>query len=173
MWCQGFVFPNSDELLQASRSKSENRTEWTISAMQNGTCPKNMQLYSAYNNASITICDCRPKFLYFPSNDTCYEAYKQGPCPPHYYVVLPKGEVIPRCEKNPCLEDSVVRYNNTCYALRSIGAPCGGILEVNETTFEIECVKTDVESHTIVNVPKRPCPAGSRRCKLGMCVKIH
>lgn len=171
-WCQDIVFPNSQDLQHANSNNNAKVSEWISPDLQNGTCPKNMQLYIAYKNSNISVCDCRPKFLYFPSNDTCHEAYRQGPCPPHHYVVLPKGEAIPKCERNPCREDGVVRYNNTCHGLKTIGGPCQGILEVNETTYEVECVKADVEKHTIIDPPKRPCPAGSRRSKLGMCTKI-
>lgn len=139
-----------------------------------GECPLNMLLYPGDPNTTAWICDCRPRFLYFPLNNTCHEAYKQGPCAPQHYVVLAKNEAVPICVKNPCLDDGLVPYNNTCYPLRTVGGPCApsGVLGVNETNFDIECVPADIAPFIIITVPKRQCPVGSRRNALGMCREV-
>lgn len=137
-------------------------------------CPKNMLLYPG-DGAKITwVCDCKPRFLYFPLNNSCHEAYRRGPCLSENYVVLPEGEAVPRCEKNPCLEDGVVPYNGTCYPLKTVGGPCApnGTISVNETTFQLECTPIDVSPFVIIDTPKRTCPPGSRRSMLGVCKKI-
>lgn len=140
-----------------------------------GSCPKNMLLYPGDGARNAWVCDCRPRFLYFPLNDSCHEAYRQGPCPAKNYVVLPEDEAVPRCVENPCLEDGVVPYNGTCYPLKTLGGPCApdGIIGVNETTFQLECVPTNVAPFAIIDVPRRTCPPGSRRSTLGVCKKVR
>jgi len=143
-------------------------------------CPKDMLLYPGDNAENTWVCDCRPRFLYFPSfslNNSCHEAYRQGPCPPKNYVILPKDEAVPRCVENPCIEDGVVPYNGTCYPL-TIDGPCApyGVLGVNETTFQLECVTTNIVTRSVVEVikaPLRTCPPGSRRSTLGSCRKVR
>ncbi|CAK9822621.1 hypothetical protein ANTRET_LOCUS1112 [Anthophora retusa] len=171
--CQDIVFPKDEQFSYVSGNKDTPITE-RIPVLAPNDCPKNMLLYPGSGNKSTWICDCIPKFLYFPLNDSCHEAYKQGPCKPQYHVILPKNEVVPKCEKNPCLIDGEVKYNNTCYPLRTLGGPCApdGILEVNETTFDVECVPSDVEPFIIIQAPKRQCPAGSRRNSLGICREV-
>ncbi|OAD56935.1 hypothetical protein WN48_02460 [Eufriesea mexicana] len=160
--CQDIVFPTEEETSHITER---------IPVYSPDTCPENMLLYPGDGNISTWICDCRPTFLYFPLNNSCHEAYRQGPCTPQNYVVLPKNEVVPKCVKNPCLEDGLVPYNNTCYRLKTIDSPCNpdGIIAVNETTFELECVPTDIAPFIIIQAPKRQCPAGSRRNSLGIC----
>jgi len=139
------------------------------------SCPENMLLYPGNGAKNSWVCDCRPRFLYFPLNNSCYEAYRQGPCSYKNYVVLLKNEVFPRCMENPCSEDSIVPYNGECYPLRTIGGPCAptGVLGVNETTFQLECVSLDIAPFMIITtVPKRICPPGSRRNMLGICRKV-
>lgn len=134
-----------------------------------------MLLYPGNGAKNSWVCDCRPRFLYFPLNDSCYEAYRQGPCSYKNYVVLLKNEVLPRCVENPCSEDGVVPYNGVCYPLRTIGGPCAptGVLGVNKTTFQLECIPLDIAPFMIITtVPKRMCPPGSRRSMLGICRKV-
>ncbi|XP_066598243.1 uncharacterized protein [Prorops nasuta] len=171
MWCQDIVFPDDEELSHLSGNKKVISERIPVSIP--GQCPKNMLLYPGDSSNSTWICDCRPRFLYFPLNDSCFEAYKQGPCRKHYYVVLNEERAVPQCVPNPCMEDGLVRYNNTCYALRTIGGPCDpdGVLGVNETTFTVECVPTEIAPFIIIQAPKRQCPAGSRRNALGICKK--
>ncbi|XP_033347698.1 uncharacterized protein LOC117232459 [Bombus vosnesenskii] len=166
--CQDIVFPNNEETSHVSGNAAI--TERIPVAAPN-ICPKGMLLYPGAGSKSTWVCDCRPRFLYFPLNDSCHEAYRQGPCAPQNYVVLPKDEVIPKCVKNPCLEDGLVQYNNTCYPLRTTGGPCApnGVIGVNETTFDLECMSTDIAPFIIIDPPLRKCPVGSRRNVLGIC----
>lgn len=132
-------------------------------------CPNNMLVYSSDRNNVAWVCDCRPRFLYVPLNDSCYEAYRQGPCPSQHYLFLPEGETVPQCVKNPCLEDNLVKYNNTCYALKTIGSPCApGVIGVNEINFQLECI-SDIVSFVIISAPTRSCPPGCRRTTFGFC----
>ncbi|XP_033339272.1 uncharacterized protein LOC117227852 [Megalopta genalis] len=166
---QDIVFPTEDDIPPISSSIGMVTERVPLDAT--GQCPENMYIYPGYGNKSAWICDCKPTFLYFPLNDSCYAAYRQGPCPPKNYVVLPKNEATPQCVKNPCSEDGLVQYNNECYPLRTIGGPCApkGVLTINETTFEIECAPADVEQFIIVDPPPRRCPIGTRRNTLGIC----
>lgn len=168
---QDIVFPDDEEISHVSGNNATITERIPVSVP--GECPKNMLLYPGPGNNSVWVCDCRPRFLYFPLNDSCHEAFKQGPCQPQNYVVLPKDEAVPRCVKNPCLEDGLVQYNNTCYPLRTIGGPCApdGVLGVNEVTFQLECVPTDIAPFIIIQAPKRQCPVGTRRNALGICKK--
>ncbi|KAI4484840.1 PREDICTED: uncharacterized protein LOC106793926 [Polistes canadensis] len=167
--CQDIVFPNDEELTHVSGNKPMITERIPVSIP--GHCPENMLLYPSDGNKLTWVCDCRPRFLYFPLNDTCYEAYKQGPCPPQHYVILPEGEAVPQCVKNPCLEDGLVKYNNVCYPLRTIGGPCApAVIGVNATNFKLECIPTDIAPFIIINVPDRGgCPPGSRRTTFGVC----
>lgn len=170
---QDLAFPIDEETSHVSGSNSTAITE-RIPVSIPDSCPKNMLLYPGDGARDAWVCDCRPRFLYFPLNNSCYEAYRQGPCPPENYVILAKDEVVPRCAENPCLEDGVVPYNGTCYPLKTIGGPCDpdGIISVNEDTFQLECVPTNVAPFIIIDVPRRTCPPGSRRSMLGVCKKI-
>lgn len=129
-----------------------------------------MFLYPGDGNKSTWICDCRPKYLYFPSNNSCHEAYRQGPCPKWNYIILPLNESIPKCVENPCIKDGLVPYNGTCYSLYTEIAPCApnGILGVNETTFVLECIPNDIVPFHIIG-DHHACPRGSRRCIYGRC----
>lgn len=169
---QDIVFPDDEEISHISGNNPVVTDRIPVSVP--GECPLNMLLYPGDPNTTAWICDCRPRFLYFPLNNTCHEAYKQGPCAPQHYVVLAKNEAVPICVKNPCLDDGLVPYNNTCYPLRTVGGPCApsGVLGVNETNFDIECVPADIAPFIIITVPKRQCPVGSRRNALGMCREV-
>ncbi|KAL6264139.1 hypothetical protein P5V15_004218 [Pogonomyrmex californicus] len=173
IWGQDIVYPTSEEMSHVSGGNSTKMTE-RIPISSSGSCPENMLLYPGDGAKDAWVCDCRSGFLYFPLNDSCYEAYRQGPCPPKNYVVLPENETVPRCVENPCLEDGVVPYNNTCYPLRTIGGPCepDGVIGVNETTFQLECEEADIAPFIIIDVPPRKCPPGSRRSTLGECKKV-
>ena len=105
-------------------------------------CPENMLLYPGQGDKSTWACDCKPKFLYFPSNNSCHEAYMQGPCPRGEYVTLPEDDVIPRCTINPCKENGLVLFCGFCYRL-GCNEPCTAnhTLNVNETTYTLECIK--------------------------------
>lgn len=136
-----------------------------------------MLLYPGDGSKSSWVCDCIPRYLYFPLNDSCHEAYRQGPCPQNQYVVLSKDEAVPRCVSNPCRRDGVVPFNGTCYPLRTIGGPCApdGVVGVNETTFQLECTHVDVSTFGIIDAPPRTpdiCPAGTRRNMLNLCQKL-
>ncbi|XP_011263765.1 uncharacterized protein LOC105255915 [Camponotus floridanus] len=135
-------------------------------------CPKNMNLYPVENEINVWICECKSGFMYFPLDDSCYEAYKQGPCPSKNYLVLPENETLPRCVENPFLEDGMVPYNGTCYLLKTLG-PCepGQLLDVHETTFQLKCIQQWAAS--FIGTLRRDCPSGSlRSLKSEACIKI-
>ncbi|XP_018317949.1 uncharacterized protein [Mycetomoellerius zeteki] len=172
-WSQDLAFPTDEETSHISGGNStviDDRIPVSIP----GRCPKDMLLYPGDSAKDAWVCDCRPRFLYFPLNNSCYEAYRRGPCPPKNYVVLPEDDAIPRCIENPCLKDGEVPFNGTCYPLRTIGGPCApdGVIGVNETTFQLECVQTNIAPFIIIDPPSRTCPPGSRRSTLGVCKKV-
>lgn len=129
-----------------------------------------MLLYSDDGPRSAWVCDCQPYYVYFPRNDSCHEAFRRGPCAERHYVYLPLNESLPRCVENPCVEDGVVPFKGDCYPLGLKDGPCeGGVLGVNETTFQLQCLSTDIAPFVIIDAPKRACPKGSRRNNLGIC----
>ncbi|XP_051166511.1 uncharacterized protein LOC127284857 [Leptopilina boulardi] len=136
-----------------------------------GQCPENMLLYPGAGNSSTWICDCRLNFVYFPDSDSCHELYKRGPCPLKQIVVLPRNEVIPKCIDNLCQEENQVPFNGTCSRIGSIGGICGmkGMLIINGTTYQLECMDLGVEHFVIINAPMKVCPPGSRRNSSGHC----
>ncbi|XP_076754133.1 uncharacterized protein LOC143425287 [Xylocopa sonorina] len=155
-------------------TQSSSVTKLDVLMESTAACPENMKRYPLDETASTWICDCIEKFLYFPSSNSCYAAYEQGPCKPMNYVVLPKNATEPKCVGNPCLTDGLVPYNNSCYPLKSTNRQCtingeNGTVDVNESTFELECSPLDLGFHLLIQVPRRQCPAGSRRNSLGMC----
>lgn len=133
-------------------------------------CPENMYLYPGDGDASAWECDCIPNYLYFPLNHSCHRAYRQGPCELHNYVILPPGDVVPKCDRNPCLKDGLVPYENVCYTLPAQG-PCPPTqhLDVNGTTFQVECLSTVIGPNHIIDAPSNRCRNGSRKNALGQC----
>ncbi|KAF2897802.1 hypothetical protein ILUMI_08389 [Ignelater luminosus] len=131
-----------------------------------GRCPENQILYPG-DQKHDWVCDCGPGFIYLPSADGCFAAYRKGPCPDNQILILPKGKVVPECVSNPCRTDGFVRYEDQCYELDKSGGPCkpasegGGIFGVNGTTFALECLK-DTQPLNLINFPSN-CPPGSRR----------
>ncbi|XP_011861237.1 PREDICTED: uncharacterized protein LOC105558261 [Vollenhovia emeryi] len=175
IWGQDLVFPTDEETSHVSGGNSTAITD-RIPVSIPDSCPINMLLYPGSGATNSWVCDCRPRFLYFPLSNSCHEAYRQGPCPPGSYVVLPRNEALPRCWGNPCSEDGVVPYNGACYPLRTIGGPCApeGVLGVNETTFQLQCVPVNAAPFVIIplTVYDGTCPPGSRRSMLGKCGKV-
>ncbi|XP_001604806.1 uncharacterized protein LOC100121214 [Nasonia vitripennis] len=166
---QDIVFPNDDDS-NAYVSGGEPITERKPVKVQD-QCPENMLLYPDDGPKSTWVCDCKPRFVYFPKTDSCHEAFLQGPCPLHHYVYLAPNDTIPRCVNNPCSSEGLVHFGGLCHQLRTPGGPCGNdrVLGVNETTFQLECIPVDLVPFVIIEAPKRSCPKGSRRNNLGIC----
>ena len=136
-----------------------------------GQCPDNMLLYPDDGPKSAWVCDCMPRFVYFPQNDSCHEIYYRGPCPENHYVYLSANDTLPTCVPNPCKEDGYVQFRGICHRLRAKGGPCAKdeVFAVNETSYQLECMAADLVPFVIIEVPKRGCPKGSRRSSLGVC----
>ncbi|XP_044731467.1 uncharacterized protein LOC123294485 [Chrysoperla carnea] len=142
-----------------------------------GRCPQNELLYPG-DHADDWICDCAPGFLYYPLRNLCYPAYKQGPCEKKQYLVLQSDSSIPKCISNPCQRNGYVFYQNMCHQLGKLDGPCGlistgnGILGVNSTTFDVECLPSSVSPQlSSYNDPiyNDFCPSNSRRNYNGKC----
>lgn len=121
-----------------------------------------------------TFCECKPRYLYYPETDSCYEAYRNKPCnSTSQYFILDTKDQTAKCEENPCKTDGYVEYEKGCYPLQSIDSPCGidEVLNVNETTFQVECAHIDIIPFIVVQVPKTDCPSGSRRNYVGICTQ--
>lgn len=87
------------------------------------------------------VCDCKENFLYYVNDDSCYEPFRQGPCPDDHYLTLSPTDTIAKCVKNPCGVDGFVPYNGKCHILWAKGKPCENnflYLGINEA-FQIEC----------------------------------
>ncbi|XP_043462209.1 uncharacterized protein LOC122498507 isoform X2 [Leptopilina heterotoma] len=101
-------------------------------------CKSNMKYFPEEVNIP---CDCEDTYLYYSYHDSCYDAYRQGPCPAGNYFVLPEGEMEAKCEKNPCNVDGLVPFNGKCHFLWKSGSPCkdeNTYLGINKQ-FQIEC----------------------------------
>lgn len=101
-----------------------------------------MQAFLVRENSTDQFCDCEDTFLYHPEEDTCYDAYRQGPCQSGYYNALPPGEDVAKCIKNPCRVDGLVSFQGKCHFLWEAGIPCkdnSTYLGVNKDNFQIEC----------------------------------
>ena len=136
------------------------------------TCPENMIPIPAEENSKDWTCGCKEFYLFFPETNSCHEAYKQGPCPPENYLVLPPGEKVARCEKNPCLKDGLVFFEGSCASLYN---PCGNSeksLKLKEFDFKIRCSRSPVRATNIVTAPAKKCPKGTRRDSAGNCRRV-
>lgn len=130
------------------------------------SCPMNMFLYSDDGVNSTRICECVPRFLYFPLNDSCDQPYRQGPCPSKNYLVLPENEKVARCVENPYLENGMVPYNVlSSRSTRPLRARTD--IERERIYLPTEMLVQDI----LYSISKiRHCPRGSRRSQyLGMC----
>ncbi|XP_051166665.1 uncharacterized protein LOC127284968 [Leptopilina boulardi] len=126
-------------------------------------CPKNMQPFYADKNSTRQICDCEDTFLYHPEDDSCYDAYRQGPCNSGQYFVLSSGEMVAKCIKNPCDIDGFVHYQGKCHILWERGIPCkdqSNALGVNED-FEIECNLRGYKGFWKEKMESKSCPENS------------
>ena len=126
----------------------------------------------ADENLTDWICECEESYLYFPTTNSCHEAYKQGPCPPENYLVLLPGEELAKCEKNPCLQDGLVFFEGSCVSLNN---PCENseikkYLRVDKSDFQLRCLEVGFSPR--VNAPPKECAKGSRRNSLGICKRI-
>ncbi|XP_015120312.1 uncharacterized protein LOC107043355 [Diachasma alloeum] len=137
-----------------------------------GECPPHMDRYPDPSNKTSWICDCVRGYLYFPLKESCYQPYRRGPCKPSEYLTLPKGQILSKCEGNPCKEDGLVPFRNGCHPLLVKEGPCedDDILGVNETTFHLECMPVDLSPFHVIDPGEGDgCPAGSRRTAQGIC----
>lgn len=116
-------------------------------------------------------------YLYHPSTDKCWDAFRKGPCPDGSYLVLPQNSVIPVCEKNPCNSDSYVLWNGKCEKLGTT-SPCNfmnpipATLGVNATTLVVSCVRISFPSRMLARGPTNECPPGCKRSVLGKCFPV-
>lgn len=88
-------------------------------------------------------CSLHAGYIYYPSSNQCFAAYRRGPCDTGYYLILPKSSVIPECVRNPCMHDNYVNFRGNCYELDKSG-PCPvpelmNVIGVNETTLDVIC----------------------------------
>ncbi|MPD01248.1 hypothetical protein E2C01_096767 [Portunus trituberculatus] len=52
-------------------------------------CPRNEKAVT--NEHGEVECDCRPGFVYYDGDNTCYEPYTRGPCLPGYVIRVSKS----------------------------------------------------------------------------------
>ncbi|XP_051166660.1 uncharacterized protein LOC127284964 [Leptopilina boulardi] len=140
-------------------------------------CTNNSHLISTSEDNTSYSCECNQRFLYLSKTDSCHMAYRQGPCSPGNYFVLPLGQNEPRCEKNPCHEDGLVPFEGGCHQVYKSGPHCPipDLLTVDEITFQLQCTFETksfgpLSAGGIINAPRKVCPLGSRRI-LTLCKK--
>ncbi|XP_050672056.1 uncharacterized protein LOC126970270 [Leptidea sinapis] len=158
-------FPEVDENLNTVNKQNRNPV------FLPSRCKEN-ELYYPGDQPDDWICDCRPGYLYHPETDSCWMAFRRGPCRHDEFLVLPTNSIIPECEKNPCKMDSLVSWNGKCEPLGSTNA-CGDtfppvILWVNATTISLECLVMDFDFRFSDIAPKI-CPPGCRRSVQNKC----
>ncbi|XP_033231924.1 uncharacterized protein LOC117182920 [Belonocnema kinseyi] len=103
--------------------------------------------------------------------DSCYEAYKQGPCPPGEYLVLSPGQDLAKCERNDCLVDGFIPFKGSCLQLYN---SCGDVEYTKflylGLDFQLTCIEPSSGSSSgVINAPIKKCSKGSRRNALGIC----
>ncbi|KAJ3641992.1 hypothetical protein Zmor_028459 [Zophobas morio] len=136
-------------------------------------CPENQLLYPGKQINDDWICDCGPGYIYYPPVDSCFGAYRQGPCPQTYHLILKPDKVVSECVVNPC-EEGFASYEGVCYELDKPDGPCapaefgGGIFGVNATTLTVECLKEPQKLSLRFYIPPN-CPSGSRRDTSNTC----
>ncbi|XP_026734664.1 uncharacterized protein LOC113498730 isoform X1 [Trichoplusia ni] len=164
----GFPEPEEDPNLV----NKDNRQPVFLPAM----CPEN-ELYYPGDQKDDWICDCRPAYLFHPKSDSCWPAYRKGPCEDGHYLVLKSDSAIPVCERNPCSVDSYVLFNGRCERLAD-PVPCRHLwpipatLAVNSTTLAIGCRSHINFPSRFGEVPPQICPPGCKRSVNGKCVPI-
>ncbi|KAJ3642539.1 hypothetical protein Zmor_025307 [Zophobas morio] len=164
--CQDFAYPENP----GQRLDDDNKSE-RVPLYAPDKCPENQLLYPG-NQKNDWICDCGPGYIYYPPQDGCFSAYRQGPCRQGYHLILKRNKVVPECVVNPC-KDGFARYKGKCYELDKPNGPClpvevgGGIFGVNATTLTVECLK-GTEKLSLFNIP-RNCPLGSKRDRNNTC----
>lgn len=154
--------------------------------LEDASCPKMfMTKWSSMdqNNTRI-ICDCLPKYLYFPLKDACYQAYRRGPCKyGEYFVPLEydDDEMEVTCQVNPCRIDGQVLFEDNCVQIGCSGS-CDNnnpnrAVTVNPMTFALECtdsvvvpfIGTRIDSYN----SSSKCPyKGSKRNMLKICKRV-
>ncbi|XP_043462216.1 uncharacterized protein LOC122498513 isoform X1 [Leptopilina heterotoma] len=137
------------------------------------SCPKDSLLTPSDDEHTNYYCKCKETYIYSAKNHSCYQAYKQGPCPLGSYYVLPTGRKEPRCEVNPCNEDGLVPFKGKCHEIYKSGYPCADNLThltVTRKTFQLKCIyqpPVSMGGGGIINAPIKACPPGSRRVVTG------
>ncbi|CAK1552268.1 unnamed protein product [Leptosia nina] len=159
-------FPESEENLNLVNKKE--RYPVYLPSM----CGEN-ELYYPGDQEDDWICDCRPGYLYYPEKDSCWPAFRRGPCNDKEHLRLPHNSIIPVCVKNPC-NDGFVVWKGTCQRLGST-APCKiefppAVLWVNATTMSLGCVPLNFHIRSEIAYENAKCPLGCKRHVQGLCV---
>ncbi|XP_051166663.1 uncharacterized protein LOC127284966 [Leptopilina boulardi] len=126
-------------------------------------CPKHMKPFLISENSEKKYCDCDKTFLYNPKDDSCYDAYRQGPCPSGYYFALSPGENVATCKRNPCRIDGLVPFKGKCHFLWESGVPCKNTdtyLGINNN-FQVECSRTGYNGWYYDWKTSKSCPKDS------------
>lgn len=120
---------------------------------------------------TIKLCSLFPltAYVYYPSENHCFAAYKRGPCRQGEYLILPNNSKFSECVPNPCLHDGHVPFTGACYELDKPG-PCPlseiqNVISVDKT-LKIACTK----GNSAVKQPTADdCVIGGVRWTKGQC----
>lgn len=144
-------------------------------------CPPSQQAIT--NEHGELECDCRPGYVFYEGDKTCYKPFTRGPCAPGYVLKVEdtdsRGRA--RCFPNPCPQDNMVRMDTSCHVEKAghtpenrnahcfpIGSqgPCdAGTITVDSNFVEPICLTT----HSIFSNAVVSCARGSRRDLFGRC----
>ncbi|XP_072930010.1 uncharacterized protein [Epargyreus clarus] len=153
-------FPEVEENVKVQNK--QNRTPVFLPSM----CRED-ELYYPGDQKDDWICDCRPGYLYHPSTNKCWPAYRQGPCQRGHFLVLPNDSPVPTCYINPCMMDTLVIWNGKCEILGST-TPCESkfppsVLWVNATNLVLDCMVLNSEVSDVNRTLPKACPPGCKR----------
>ncbi|CAF4910350.1 unnamed protein product [Pieris macdunnoughi] len=159
-------FPESEE--NVNLVNRENRHPIYLPSL----CGEN-ELYYPGDQKDDWICDCRPGYLYYPEKNSCWPAFRRGPCSSDEHLVLRLNSVIPICVTNPCV-DGFVMWKGRCERLGSTG-PCPNefppaVLWINATTITVECIALNFDNRYDTYTSIEMCLPGCKRHVQSMCV---
>lgn len=121
-----------------------------INLGQNSTwCSQpNMTLYASINSKTneiaVSLCDCIQGHVYYPTEERCYQPFRQGPCKPNEIFTPPVNSTDnPKCVENQCAPGETW-FEKTCRKFGErhsckISLYRNGTVFVNPNTMELEC----------------------------------
>ncbi|KFB38763.1 hypothetical protein ZHAS_00006164 [Anopheles sinensis] len=174
-----FAYPADEaEQIKEYLQNAHNRTPVFIP----GKCSPNEILYPG-DHADDWVCDCRPGYVYYPNNDSCYALFTKGFCQPGEYVDLERPSMLVKCTQNTCTDGKKVPFRGQCVELNRHDKACPVVkrkrfvVGVNTTTLQLDCVvgeldlgRGDYNGLVLFEGAKR-CSSGTKASYNELCVE--